>query len=375
MRMSRLLIRSHTALRTQDLPGGATRLMVNIASALRTGGWDVEFLCPTPRGAPGETNGMVFNEFDYHTPESSVSKVANSVRGWRTFFDLVREREFDIVLDDVSPTPFYPAHFLGPERTVNAVFLHTAYFGAARQFSGTIGGSIVDVIGRTLPYLNAPEIVCAGPSTERRIRDVLGYRKTHVLKPCVDVDQFGYRFDPEAKHILFLGRLTTRKNLACLLDAWSAVEREHDEYTLTVAGDGPLRPQLERKSMELGLENVVFAGFVSEARKRDLFERSLLYVLPSLMEGYPTTGLEALAAGTPVVGANTYGVSDYVVDGENGYLFENDDSDDLAELLVGLLDRPADLEGVAIQGRRSAERHSSAVFERRARDLFAELVS
>lgn len=347
---------------------------MNIASALRTGGWDVEFLCPAPRDAPGETDGMVFNEFDYYTPESGVSKVANSVRGWRTFRDLTREREFDIVLDDVSPTPFYPAHFLSPEQTVNAVFLHTAYFGAARQFSGTIGGSIVDVIGRTLPYLNAPEIVCAGPSTERRIRDVLGYRKTHVLKPCVDVDQFECQFDPTSKHVLFLSRLTMRKNLACLLDAWSAVEREHGEYTLTVAGDGPRRSQLERRAEELGLENVTFAGFVDEERKRDLFERSLLYVLPSHMEGYPTTGLEALAAGTPVVGADTYGVSDYVVDGENGYLFENDDSDDLAELLVRLLDRPGDLEGVAMRGRHSAERHSYKAFERRACDLFAELI-
>jgi len=65
---------------------------------------------------------------------------------------------------------------------------------------------------------------------------------------------------------------------------------------------------------ELGLDRVVFAGYVSEQRKRELFAESLVFALPTYIEGMPLTLVEAMAHGCAVVNTDTYGVRDVVSD-------------------------------------------------------------
>ncbi|PSP73874.1 glycosyl transferase group 1 [Halobacteriales archaeon QS_3_64_16] len=252
--------------------------------------------------------------------------------------------------------------------------MHTAFFGAAREHIGPIKGSVIDCIDRTLPYLCEPEIVCAGPSTEARINETSDYGETRGLRPCIDIDAFEFEFDPSSRTVSYLGRLGRRKNVSCLLKAWSAFEAARPGYSLIIAGTGSEEQRLKALAAKLGVQNVEFRGFVSEREKVRLYERSLLSVIPSRMEGYVTTGLEALAAGTPVVGADTYGINDYLTHRENGFLFSDNDPASLARVLEAITDDPEALEPVAKNGRRTAEKHSREAFGRRARQLFADLL-
>lgn len=368
------LIRSHRALHGDRIPGGAGRLMRHLASALQDSGWSVDILCPSPEtDTPLSNSDVSFKEFPYKTPQTPTQKMMQSVRGLQTFRQLVHEESYDIILDDVSHIPFYPAHFCCPDETVNALFLHTAFFGRARRYSGPVKGTVIDFIDRTLPLLNEPEIVCAGPSTEALIRRRLQYKKTAVLNPCIELSHFTYNFDPMSKRVLYLGRLSKRKNVSCLLNAWSEVEQNHPDYTLTVAGTGPEEQRLKEQCAELQLSNIEFRGFVDESEKNHLYENSLAFVLPSLMEGYVTTGLEALASGTPIVGADTYGIHDYVSDGDNGYLFKRDDPVSLASVLDRVFTAPEELRPLAERGRKVAEKHSYDVFREEANTLFEQL--
>jgi glycosyltransferase involved in cell wall biosynthesis len=349
--------------------------MRNIAVALSESGWDVDVLSPAAgaddaAGVPDVT----YHEFRYGGPGSSVETMLNTVRGVRTYRRTVADGDVDVVLDNVAHYPYYPAHFLCPDGATNAVFMHTAFFGAAREFVGPLRGTVVDLIDRTLPLLNRPEIVCAGESTRERIHEVTGYRDTTVLHPTVRTEQFDYAFDPDSTTVLYLGRLGVRKNVACLLRAWRRVERGADrDLRLVVAGTGPREPVLRDLASRLDLRSVEFVGYVSEAEKRRLFSESLLYVLPSRMEGYVTTGLEALASGTPVVGSDTVGINDYVDHGETGYLFPVDDDGRLATLLLELVDDPGRLRPVAEAGRELAREHGFDQFRRDAHAVFSSL--
>jgi len=369
------LLRSHTSLHTPL--GGASRLIKNVATALAESGWEVTILCPRPAEKTGaDRSDVSYLEFSYGNPQTSAEILLNTVRGAGTYKRIVNTGDFDVVLDNISHYPFFPAHFLCPEQATNAVFMHTAFFGAAREFVGPLRGTVINLIDRSLPYLNEPEIVCAGASTERRIHDVLDYHATHILNPCIDTDAFEYNFASDSTRILYLGRLGVRKNVSCLLRAWQIVEANTErELELVIAGTGTEEAELHILHDELELEHVDFRGYVDEAKKRQLYEDSLLYVLPSKMEGYVTTGIEALAAGTPVVGSDTYGIRDYIRHGETGYLFPVDDHEALAELLLELVSDPLEMEPVAVSGRDLAREHDYDVFKSKAESVFTTLAT
>lgn len=371
-----ILIRSDTAMRRSQIPGGASRLMENIAAALAESGWTVDILSPviSNHHEPQQVPGVTYHEFRYSDATTSAERILNTFRGVDTFRRVTTDREFDIVLDNVAHFPYYPAHFLCPDGAVNALFMHTAFFGAAREYNGFFKGTVINAIDRTLPWLNHPEIICAGESTEARIREKTGYENTRVLHPTVETDGFEFQFDPSSRTIVYLGRLEERKNVGCLLRAWQRVERSSNrDLTLVVAGSGPQETALQKLATQLDLQSVKFPGYVPESEKRRLFSESLLCVLPSKMEGYVTTGLEALASGTPVVGSNTVGINDYVEHGETGYLFPIGDHNRLAALLLDLTDDPEQLRPVAEEGRKLAKEHSFDRFRQRTDTLFSSL--
>jgi len=91
------------------------------------------------------------------------------------------------------------------------------------------------------------------------------------------------------------------------------------ETVLAIAGDGPLRPQLERLTGELGVAaRVRFLGVRPDARA--LMGAADAIVLSSRSEGLPLSALEALASGTPLVATNVRGLRELVVDGESALL-------------------------------------------------------
>lgn len=372
----RILIRSHHSLNRAGISGGAQRLMQNIATALSESGWTVDILSP----AAGEdeafpTESLTFHEFQYGNPNTPVETVMNTVRGIRKYRSIINQSNYDVLLDDISHYPYYPAHFYRPNHIENVLFLHVALFEYAKEYNGRVKGTVVNMIDRTLPYLDTPEIVCAGPSTEHRVQSKLDYERTRVLNPCIDVEQFEYNFSPDSTTILYLGRLGPRKNVSCLLRAWKLLEDSglDDKFTLVIAGSGSKEQQLRTLRDELRLKNVEFRGYVSDGEKIRLLSDSLFYVLPSKMEGYVTSGLEALASGTPVVGSDTFGINDYIVNEETGYLFHPNDHRHLANLLNELISEPTQTRSVVERGYELALDHSYSQFRSRADTLFRKI--
>jgi glycosyltransferase involved in cell wall biosynthesis len=131
--------------------------------------------------------------------------------------------------------------------------------------------------------------------------------------------------------LVFAGRLGPQKELGTGLAALVGVPG----VTLVVAGDGPERVALERRSAELGLdERVRFLGSVPRDRVLELFRAADASVLPSAWENFPHTVVEALAVGCPVIATAVGGVPEVIRDGENGLLVAPRDADALAAAIA-----------------------------------------
>lgn len=117
--------------------------------------------------------------------------------------------------------------------------------------------------------------------------------------------------------LAFAGRLTEQKALDVALRAVAAVP----DVRLTVAGDGPVRRELDRLVAELGLgDRVTFVGPLRVDGVLDLYRRADAAVISSAWENFPHAVVEALAVGTPVIGTSVGGVAEVVTNGENGLL-------------------------------------------------------
>jgi glycosyltransferase involved in cell wall biosynthesis len=124
---------------------------------------------------------------------------------------------------------------------------------------------------------------------------------------------------PGVPLIGFLARLHPQKAPLLLLDALAELRARGVPFRAALVGDGPLAQRVLERISELGLGDVVialpFPGAVAP-----LLACFDVYVLPSLWESLPISLLEAMAAGLPVVAADTGGVREAVANGETGLL-------------------------------------------------------
>jgi glycosyltransferase involved in cell wall biosynthesis len=148
------------------------------------------------------------------------------------------------------------------------------------------------------------------------------------VKPnFVDPDP-GERSEP-GDHALFLGRLSPEKGLMTLLEAW---QRLPHAVPLVIAGDGPMRQQLEAEVERRQLQTISFAGRLTCDEARDAMKRAAFLVVPSVWyEAFGLVVAEAFACGTPVVGASVGAIPEMLDDRVTGLHFASGDSEALAK--------------------------------------------
>ena len=161
----------------------------------------------------------------------------------------------------------------------------------------------------------------------------------------------------ERNRIIFVGRLTAEKHVDVVLKALTKLDPALDVH-FDIVGGGDQRKNLEHLATELGVQDrVTFHGRVSDDELRELYSRASVFTIASIAELQSIATMEAMASALPIVGANAVALPHLVHDGENGYLFEPGDVDDLADKLTRVLTaspeeyermQQASLDGVAV---------------------------
>jgi glycosyltransferase involved in cell wall biosynthesis len=159
----------------------------------------------------------------------------------------------------------------------------------------------------------------------------------------VDVNSFlrgGGSKKVEPARILFAGNLVQSKGVDVLLRAAAELQRRGVVFQLKILGEGVERSNLEALARELGIApRITWAPFVPQAQMPAEYAASTVTVLPSRgqAEGLGLTLVEALMAGSAVVGTAAGGIPEVVLHGRTGLISRNDDAQDLATQIQALL--------------------------------------
>ncbi len=164
--------------------------------------------------------------------------------------------------------------------------------------------------------------------------------------------------------VVCVSRLVARKGQDTLLRAWPEVINKVPDAALLIVGSGPYGADLHRLAERTGLSaSVYFTGSVPQAELPAYYAAGDVFSMPCRtrrggldVEGLGIVYLEASAAGLPVVGGDSGGAPDAILDGETGYVVGGRDLAALADRLISLLEDPAGAKAMGEKGRAWVER-------------------
>ena len=165
---------------------------------------------------------------------------------------------------------------------------------------------------------------CSGKAQEELVKS-LGYRRKVVqfggCGPLNYIKQPQYEKRAFVRNFLYVGRLATEKNLLFLIEVFN----ELPQFNLSIIGYGPQ----ERELKEMANENVFFVGAVPNKELPRYYQKSDVFVLPSISEPWGLVVEEALNNGLPVIVSNRVGCKDDLVTPDTGLVFDYNDKSSL----------------------------------------------
>lgn len=141
------------------------------------------------------------------------------------------------------------------------------------------------------------------------------------------------RLNVGGDYFVYAGRLSSEKGVDVLLRAMAEIKGAR----LAIAGDGPMRGELQELAKDCRDSQIEFLGFIPSSAIETVIGNAMFVVVPSKWyENCPYSILESFALGKPVVGARIGGIPEMVKDGVNGFLFEPGNEDDLRDKIEKL---------------------------------------
>lgn len=232
-------------------------------------------------------------------------------------------------------------------RDVSLRYLHRLY----ARFSVTLVAS----------QSAADDLAAAGVERVARLPLGVDVEHFHPMRRAASTEVRARWGLPDAPLAGFVGRFAREKHLDVLLDAWPSVERATGAR-LVLVGAGPLEERL--RAHPYGARTTFLPFQLDRTRLAELLGALDLVVAPGPLETFGLAALEALASGTPVLGADRGGVAELVALSNAGATFEAGNAASLAETATSQL--RGDLASQGARGRAYAERHHSwsAVLDR-----------
>ena len=202
----------------------------------------------------------------------------------------------------------------------------------------------------------ADKIISIGTFTRDRIikEQHIGLEKFSLLPVTFDSDRFQpaskpvhlldcYHLKPDQPVILTVNRLCAAEPFKAydqILAALPAIRKEIPDIKYIIVGKGADRPRLEASIRHAQLEDcVILAGFVPDECLADHYRLCDVFAMPGKQEGFGIVYLEALACGKPTLGGNQDGAIDALCSGKLGVLVNPDDSQEIAQTLVQILNK------------------------------------
>ncbi len=178
----------------------------------------------------------------------------------------------------------------------------------------------------------------------------------------------------ESHKVICVGRLNEQKGYEYLIDAWAIVSKRHPDWILNVYGSGEMEEMLQKRINERGVSQSLFLNKPTSAIM-DRYLDSSIYVMSSRFEGFPMVLLEAMSCGLPCVSFDCpNGARDLIVDGENGFLVDYLDFEQLAEFICKLIENEPLRKKMGIHAKENVKQYLPAEIMKLWTGLFSEIV-
>jgi glycosyltransferase involved in cell wall biosynthesis len=295
---------------------------------------------------------LLSSAFDGSEREETIDGMRVLRRGGKFSFNfhvpgalgsLMKERDFDVVVDDVNKIPFYtplyvrkPVLALAHHLFAETIFIETFFPLAAYVY---LSEWLIPVF-----YRNTRFVVVSQSTKDEFVRRGLSEERIGIVHNAVDHGVYRPDFAAKSKKPLigYVGRIKKYKCIEHLLEAARIVFDRLPEAGMVIAGSGDHLECLKKRAASLGIAHrTEFIGHVGERAKVDMLQRAHVVANPSSKEGWGVTVIESNACGTPVVASNVPGLRDAVVDGQTGFLVPHGDTRELAAKLLALLEDEA----------------------------------
>lgn len=190
-----------------------------------------------------------------------------------------------------------------------------------------------------LSLKSADKIRAISSFTKEKAQNISPDKPYFIFPTFTDIDIFLAKTDIKfEKFVLFVGNLQKIKGINILLESFALISKELPDFSVILVGGGPESSKLKSQTLNLKLQDKIeFKGALSLKEVRDIMKDCYCLVLPSFTEGLGRVLMEAMALAKPVVASNVGGIPDLVKDGQNGFLFEVGNVEQLAEKLRILL--------------------------------------
>ena len=140
-------------------------------------------------------------------------------------------------------------------------------------------------------------------------------------------------------NILIVGNNLQGKGIITLFKSLNLIKEKYIDLRIVAIGNDKNQKYLEEYALKIGInDRIKFKGRKSNFYILEKMKNSLMYVMPSMREGFGITFLEAMMSKLPVIGGNVGGTKELIVDGENGFLVNSGDYKDLARKISIIID-------------------------------------
>lgn len=167
-------------------------------------------------------------------------------------------------------------------------------------------------------------------------------KKMYVLKNPLDFIQMNNQCEGKTiiqeNTIISVGRLEWQKDFITLIQAFKLISEKYPEWILKIFGQGNRKEELEKLIVDLKIQNRVVLCGVTHTPFLEM-KKAKIFVLSSLFEGFPNVLCEAMYAGLACISTNCdFGPSELIKDGDNGYLVNIGDVDQMATRIAHLVE-------------------------------------
>lgn len=170
-----------------------------------------------------------------------------------------------------------------------------------------------------------------------------------------------------------IARLRKEKGIKYLIQSIPQILKSYPNTLFFIAGDGPIRVELEELAKTLGVESkIIFAGFCHNIPA--VLSIIDIFVAPSLTEGSPLGIIEAMAMGKPIVASNVGGIIEILKDKETGILIPTENPIALAEKILYLLDNKNEMRSIGTRALQESKKYDICVYVKNLEEIYLQII-